>query len=76
LSWFVWGAEPRTDAEVGTELLLGPPLDQAAEDSDVIAQCPPNALIVDAVVRVVNDDAHTFDLCPWELSGASNQLGR
>ena len=76
LSSFAFDAGFSTHAEVATELSFGPPPHHTAEPRNVIAQRPPNALIVDAVVGVVNDDAHTFDLCPWELSGASNQLGR
>ena len=54
------------------EVRADPPSDDPVQLGDIVLKCAPDPLVVDAVIRVFNDDPHALDLGPGQLA---RQLG-
>ena len=50
------------------EVRADPPSDDPVQLGDIVLKCAPDPLVVDAVIRVFNDDSHALDLGPGQLA--------
>jgi hypothetical protein len=57
-----------------TQLSFNPASDDSMELWDIVSKSAPHSLVVDGVVRVIDDDSHTFDLGPRQLARSGNKV--